>query len=142
MPNKKKKSIGALVVNQKNQFLLIYQTQHQYWEFPKGGVEKGETDLQTLERELKEETGLTKFSLISGFQEKVEFTFRGQNGQLIDKTVVYYLLRLKAGQKICLSPEHQGFVWLDSKKALSYLIHDNQRTLLKKAQKLVLLKKP
>ena len=40
-------------------YLLLKRKKHwKGWEFPKGGVEKGETERETLLRELKEECGL------------------------------------------------------------------------------------
>src|SRR3989338_1585099 len=41
------------------EYLLLKRKKHWIgWEFTKGGVEKGERDIETAEREVKEETGL------------------------------------------------------------------------------------
>lgn len=56
------KSCGVLpyqVVNGEKKFLLVFESGSQCWSFPKGHVEKGETDVQAALRELFEETGLT-----------------------------------------------------------------------------------
>ena len=53
---KHEKSCGCIIIEDKK-VLLIKQT-NGIWGFPKGHVEKNETELQTAEREVKEETGL------------------------------------------------------------------------------------
>lgn len=62
---KKEKSAGAVIINDKKVLLLHYSSGH--WDFPKGHIEKGETELETAKREVKEETGLDikDFEIIS-----------------------------------------------------------------------------
>ena len=49
----------ALIINEENKILLVKHTYRKYWYIPGGGVKAGETVLQALARELKEEVGLT-----------------------------------------------------------------------------------
>jgi bis(5'-nucleosidyl)-tetraphosphatase len=65
---KEEKSIAAVVYNQNEYLLLKYGLGH--WEFVKGHIEKGETEKETIMRELEEETGITDASIIEGFKEK------------------------------------------------------------------------
>ena len=53
---KHEKSCGCIIIEDKK-VLLIKQT-NGIWGFPKGHVEKNETELQTAEREVKEETNI------------------------------------------------------------------------------------
>lgn len=48
---------GAIIVKD-NSILLLYRAKQNDWTFPKGHVEAGENDNQTMIREIKEETGL------------------------------------------------------------------------------------
>ena len=50
-------SCGAVVINEKNEILLV-KTVKGYYGFPKGHMEKGETKLETAIREVKEETNI------------------------------------------------------------------------------------
>ena len=52
----REKSCGCIIIN-KNKVLLIKQTKG-HWGFPKGHVEKNETEIETAIREVKEETNL------------------------------------------------------------------------------------
>ena len=57
---KKEKSCGAVVIKLENdelKFLIIRQHDN-CWGFPKGHVEKGETEEETAIREIKEETNI------------------------------------------------------------------------------------
>ena len=54
---KKEKSCGCIILNNKNQILLILQNAG-HWGLPKGHVEEGETEEQTAIREVKEETNV------------------------------------------------------------------------------------
>ena len=49
--------VRAVVVNDKNEILLVKHTYQNNWFLPGGGVDKGETFEQAIKRELIEETG-------------------------------------------------------------------------------------
>jgi ADP-ribose pyrophosphatase YjhB (NUDIX family) len=49
----------AIVLNEKNQILLVKHTYQSHWYIPGGGVKKGESAKCAVLRELKEEVGLT-----------------------------------------------------------------------------------
>jgi len=52
------KVYGSIIVNNEGEVLLVHGRLSKKWSFPKGHCKKGETDLETAERELLEETGL------------------------------------------------------------------------------------
>jgi 8-oxo-dGTP pyrophosphatase MutT (NUDIX family) len=51
--------VGAIIQNQSGEVLLQDRADHGVWGLPGGTVEMDETVLEALEREIKEETGLT-----------------------------------------------------------------------------------
>lgn len=59
----KMQSAGGVIVNEFNEVAIVY-TNTKSWQFPKGGIEPGETHVQTAIREIKEETGLKNLELI------------------------------------------------------------------------------
>lgn len=61
---KKVLAAGGIVVNEKNELLLIYR--YSKWDMPKGHVEAGESFEHCALREVKEETGLKNIK-ITGF---------------------------------------------------------------------------
>lgn len=51
----KETSIGAIVFRKDSdrfQFLILKRKDNSIWEFPKGHIEKGENELNTLKREM------------------------------------------------------------------------------------------
>lgn len=50
--------VRAVVRSEDGKFLLVRHTYTPGWHFPGGGVEKGETTVYALEKELRQETGL------------------------------------------------------------------------------------
>lgn len=134
----KQKSVGAIILNPDNQVLIMYSAKNRYWEFPKGKVEKGEKELDTLKREMFEETGIQRFRLHPQFREFLYYRFRVSD-MLIQKVVVYYLF--KTGTPVRVSDEHKDFKWVDIDKASQYLKHVNQRDLIKRVR-LFLAKHP
>lgn len=53
---------GGLIKNSKNQFLFIYRLEK--WDLPKGKIEEGETPEEAALREVEEECGIRKLSII------------------------------------------------------------------------------
>ncbi|EKD76462.1 MAG: hypothetical protein ACD_43C00104G0001 [uncultured bacterium] len=127
----KQKSVGAVIFNANNDVLIMYSARNKYWEFPKGKVEAGERELDTLKREMFEETGIKRFRLQPNFREFLYYTFRVGN-QLIQKVVVYYLF--KTGSKVVVSNEHKDYKWVPIEDVPHYLKHVNQRDLLRRVK--------
>ena len=111
--------------------LLHYPGGH--FDFPKGHVEKDETERETALRELKEETGIEKITWIEGYREKIHYIYR-RTENLMSKDVIFFLARTRQ-KKIKLSFEHKGSVWLPYKEAHEKLTFKTAKDLLKKAEK-------
>lgn len=129
----KQKSAGAVVFRKENEKIiyLILHYEEGHFDFPKGHIEEGETEIETLIRETEEETGIKDLKLIHGFKESINYYFKFDN-QLINKDVVFYLAETKT-KKVILSNEHVGFFWFELDKAIEKLTHDNAKKILKKA---------
>ena len=129
----REKSCGAIVFkkNKKPEFLLLhYEAGH--WGFPKGNQEKGEAEEETVQREVKEETGLSKVKL-EKFKEKLTYFYR-LKGKTVFKEVVFYLAEcLQPKKSVKASWEHTGFKWLPFEKALAQITFENEKKVLRKA---------
>jgi 8-oxo-dGTP pyrophosphatase MutT (NUDIX family) len=115
-------------------FLILYHG-HNYWNFPKGKIDKEEKSFQTALREVKEETGLNRNDLIFNeyFKTYEKFTFwrRVNNKNVrIFKIVIFYLAETKKSQ-IKISEEHEGYGWFTYQEALKILskYKDSQKVL-------------
>jgi len=125
-------SAGAVVFRQDKEvkyLLLNYEAGH--WDFPKGHIEEGEEEKETVKREVEEETGIKKITFIDGFKEKIKYFYRREE-QTIYKEVVFYLVETKES-KIKISFEHIGYEWLAYEDALKRLTFKNAKEILKKA---------
>jgi len=128
---KKESSAGAVVFYQKNKkreyLLLNYLGGH--WGFPKGHIELHENPIKTAIREIKEETGLD-VKIIKGFERKITYSFRHRE-EFVIKDVVFYLAKAKS-QKVRISKEHKGYVWLPYKFAYNLITYE--KDILKSAE--------
>ncbi len=52
-------NVGIVITNDKQQILLAKRYQQDAWQLPQGGIDKNETELEALFRELDEEVGLS-----------------------------------------------------------------------------------
>ena len=138
------KSAGAVIFHYENnerKFLLLhYPSGH--WDFPKGHMEKGETEEMTLRRETFEETGIQDLNIVSGFRKTISYFYnakgqerekRRKNGQNIHiwKKVVYYGAETHE-REIKISDEHTEYIWLPFDEALEKITFDNSKRVIKK----------
>ena len=75
------------------------------WEFPKGGMESGETTRQTAAREFQEETGLVDWNFREGFEKSLSYTYI-RRGRKVIKTVTYYVAEVLDRTDLVRSAEH------------------------------------
>jgi 8-oxo-dGTP pyrophosphatase MutT (NUDIX family) len=123
-------SCGAIVYcieNQDVKFLLLRYSQG-HWDFPKGNKEKGETNLETTRREIKEETGISDIVFRDRFEKEITYNYSRQN-EKISKKVIYFLAKTKA-TNVVLSSEHTDFVWELYENALKRLSYKNAKEIL------------
>jgi 8-oxo-dGTP pyrophosphatase MutT (NUDIX family) len=133
------KSAGAVIFKkEKNKifYLLLHypsgsRAREDYWDFPKGHIERGEKEIEAVKREVKEETGINDLRFVEGFKEWIKyfFKFKGKN---VLKFVTFYLAETKT-KKVKISFEHIGFRWLPYREAKGYLKFKNAKEILKKA---------
>lgn len=106
-----------------------------YWDFPKGHIEKGEKEVETVKREVEEEAGLKDIEFIEGFKEWIKYFFRFE-GKNIFKFVIFYLVQTKT-KDVKISEEHIGYNWLPYEEALEKLTFKNAKEVLKKAKNFI-----
>ena len=117
-------------------FLLLHyptrssKSKKAHWDFPKGHIEKGEEEIDTVKREVKEETGLNDINIIDGFKERIKYYFTAEE-RTIFKTVIFYLAETKT-KNVKISKEHIGFKWLPYKEALKQLTFQKPKDILRK----------
>ena len=109
--------------------VLHYPAGH--WDFPKGAVERGETEEQAAKREILEETGLRIDSFMPNFRKVIEYHYRRSEG-LSHKQVVFFLARSER-KDVTISFEHSGYDWLTLDQGLRRLTFENARNILREA---------
>jgi len=130
----KEVSAGIIIFKEKpkREYLLLhYQAGH--WDFPKGNLEKKETNEEAARRELEEETGIKNVEMLNGFEQEITYFYK-KKGQLVHKTAIFFLGKIK-DEKIKLSNEHKNYKWQTYEEALNTLTYDNAKELLKKAER-------
>ena len=140
----KEKSIGAVIFHRTRdeiEYLMLHYPKrkggslHGHWGFVKGHVDGQESEKETLQREIREETGLTPlhYQLINGFKEIIHYYFK-TGKELHSKKVVFYLIE-STTQKVKLSFEHNDYQWLRYEEALKKLTFQGSKQVLTKAEK-------
>lgn len=125
---KHEKSCGAVVYFQdqeQRKYLLIQHQNGGHWSFPKGHVEKNETEAETALREIQEETGLT-VELDTDFRYSTQFS--PQEG--IIKDVIYFIAKAPSIEVKQQEEEVSHYQWLNYAEALKQITYNNDKELL------------
>ena len=125
------KSCGAVIFRQAENgwnVLLIRHTKGRHISFPKGHIEPGETESQTAEREILEETGL---------RVRVDRRYRAENRYNIrpdTQKLVVIFAALTTQEAITPQPEEiaEAF-WLPVEEAAARLTYERDRRIMRSA---------
>ena len=121
-------SVGIVLLNAQNKVLVVFKKMTKVWEFPQGTREENEDLLETLKREVVEETNIKKFRLVKDFRKKTYYRFR-RDKEIFDKTVTYFLGI--TDEEVKLSEEHEQYRWCSFEKANRLFKHENHKEVLK-----------
>jgi putative (di)nucleoside polyphosphate hydrolase len=137
-----RKAVGAIII-QAREYLLVYKVKNMsssdgpvdisgVWDFPKGGVQAGETEIEALLRELREETGSQQYRILKQFDEKIVFTFhkeaQQQTGYSHQETTMF--LVEYSGDRTDLSPQDDEIAqvrFFPAENVIQYLSLDETR---------------
>ena len=127
------KSCGAIIIHKANvdnyKVLLVKNHNGRYWSFPKGHVEKGETEEETAIREIKEETGLD-VEIVDSFREVSDYCPFGR----IKKRVVFFMAQTFSTDVKVQKEEIDSYIWVDLNDVHNKCTYDNDLRVIKKAR--------
>ncbi len=125
-------TVGALIFNERNEVLMIRT--HKWsdlWGIPGGKIRFGESSLEALRREVKEETNLDileiKFALVQDCIHSKEF-YRDAHFVLLN-----YTCRAAGATQVTLNEEGQEYRWVSIRDAFKLPLNHPTRVLLHQA---------
>jgi 8-oxo-dGTP pyrophosphatase MutT (NUDIX family) len=124
-------SAGVILFRNRTQREYLILDYGSHWDFPKGHIEAGEDPVVTARRELREETGIQDARFVSGYFERMRYSYR-RSGKLMRKVVIYFLAET-TGEAVTLSHEHCGYAWAPAEEAVKRLTFKTAKDLLVKA---------
>ena len=126
----REKSCGAVLFRGgagRRTFLFLHSTLG-HWTLCKGHVEPGESEHETAEREIREETGLS-VGFVDGFRHVITYS----PAPAVTKDVVFFLGRAGDGPMSCQPEEVREALFLPVGEALARLTHPSDRETLERA---------
>ncbi|NPA87255.1 MAG: RNA pyrophosphohydrolase [Epsilonproteobacteria bacterium] len=125
-------NVAAIVLSpkypEKVEVLIAKRTDVDAWQFPQGGIDKGESAREALLRELKEEIGTDEVEIIAEMPEWLSYDFPPRIAKKMypfdGQTQKYFLVRLKPGAKINLNteiPEFRDYKFVGLDKVFEYV---------------------
>ena len=120
---KKEKSCGAIIIKDKK--VLMVKSKKGDYGFPKGHIEKNETEIETAIRETKEETNV---DIIIENQKQYKISYISKKGTI--KDAIYFIAKSK--EPINLIPEEKEIAkvfWKDLDQVRELLPHENIKKL-------------
>lgn len=129
MEYKKEKSCGCIIIDDNNKVLLICGNKSNFWGFPKGHMEEGETEIETALREVKEEVGLDV-----KIDEEKRYTLNYLiEDKKVDKTTILYLAKPLSSNVIKQDAEVSDTKWCTFDETLELLSFPDWKEVFKKA---------
>ncbi|MCF2856175.1 dihydroneopterin triphosphate diphosphatase [Pseudoalteromonas sp. SMS1] len=130
-------SVLVVIYNENKQFLLLQRKDDcEFWQSVTGGIDHGESCLETAYRELREETGIDARALnlqIKQHNKQNHYEIRPQwrhryvEGALINTEHVFSICVPNHIQVTLCAEEHTDFVWLSQADAASKAWSDSNK---------------
>jgi len=108
-------SQDIVLKNEKGEVLILKHTKSGKWLLPGGRLNQGETWLEGLRREVKEEIGADNFH-ITGVIRIADWADKGE-----PHYGVFFIGSIPSNTRIVLSPEHTEYTWVKDKEDIKKL---------------------
>lgn len=141
----RQKTVGIIIFKREGRGIRYLLLHHggDYWNFPKGRQEEGESELESALRELAEETGIKKIKIIEGFRDEYNYDFDSEikdgKREKVYKKAIFFLAEAKE-DRVKISDEHLDYGWFDFETALKRLFFQEGQDLLKRTHQFFLRK--
>ncbi len=122
--------VKSLITNSEGEILVLdsgdWHLKHQkrHWDIPGGRMQEGEDMLETLVREVAEETGIVTThdcEILTIVQSN--FKDIPVNGNMVGLMLIVYKVTISDASKLKLSKEHVGYEWVSAKEAAKRLAY-------------------
>lgn len=136
MEKKYRPNVAAVVLSSKYPFeckvlLARRNDMDTIWQFPQGGIDKGESASVALLRELKEEIGTDEVEIITSYPQWLNYDFPStaikKKYHFDGQSQKYFLVRLKPQARIDLSagdePEFDDYQFVSLKRLFELITH-------------------
>ena len=129
-------NIGIIIANSEDKLFFAKRKGQQAWQFPQGGVNLGETERDTLLRELKEEIGTNEVTIINVSRKRTRYHYPKKMLKILHKKSEWrpfsgqqqkwFLLKLNCDTKnICFKHhpiEFEAFQWFYPREGLQKVV--------------------
>ena len=122
-------SFGVIPIRREDNVVLLVKTLEGKWGFPKGHSEQNETPRQTALRELAEETGITKCTLVENITFTEHYHFE-KGGVPYNKTNQFFIGFIDDPTVHIQQEELLEAQWLDYARALKQLSFPDAKRIL------------
>lgn len=133
-------NVGIILLNQRNQVFWGKRIRTHSWQFPQGGIDRGETPEQAMYRELHEEVGLhpEHVAIVARTRDWLRYEVpdryirRDARGHYKGQKQIWYLLRLVGGDwnlnlRATDHPEFDAWRWNDYWVPLDVVVEFKRR---------------
>lgn len=133
-PVRREVSAGGVIYRldgRESPWFLLIQDAWGRWTLPKGLIEPGETPVEAARREVEEETGLRV--RVRGSLDRTHYFYRDSQGELVYKTVYYFLMEALSTDIKVQEEEIRAATWFPAREAAGECDYENTRSILEKA---------
>lgn len=127
-PDKLRTTVRAVIVDDNHNVLMVYSKLYDDYTFPGGGLKEDEDKIKALKRELREELGARKITILQnlGYIEEVKYGLFDM-GSIYLQTSIYYVVKIESLGKQRLEYRERMHGIKPTWKDISEVIEHNKR---------------